>query len=534
MNRQLRGKKWIESTTKYEDDNTLKITLVTLANTSTKTMISATINYANDNIAEALKACRKMNIYKVIATLAECGKVWDGMDESNYVGKGFTLPCDGVIEKYVLYRDGSQKLISTTNFESKVDGENKLTVTCEDTRHINDRDEKIITHTTVETKLPAYAYEENKEEHEEQVENVTSEISIVQAPATTKKFTTHTGKKVTGTLIEQWDNGEHSAAKLYDMGNNKELLLAIYTRLSTMVSADIILDKQLNAILKLMKHPEKICDTQIEKIIVRYYEKGEKDTSILRMEINDQEIHYKWSGNLKVDMYTTEAWDKNSEYIFYNRKRVMFTAWNLRKAYLKQGKNIPLSLCIKYAVGQERFYQGIYSSFEEATKEPSKPILDILHQKSESVTTPEKRQERTIKYSIPYRLFKSSEKGGLYELITYFDGAIEETDRNYNKSTKEMEFTFKITSDSYKEARRFGYDEDTFDNVVSSTKICFLNHYKEELKHHGMELTNHLLTNDTESRKEYADHKLETGKITKETYEWFMSFHDGLLIPVLN
>lgn len=525
MNRQLRGKKWIESTTKYEDDNTLKITLVTLAKTSTKTMISATINYANDNIAEALKACRKMNIYKVIATLAECGKVWDGMDESNYVGKGFTLPCNGVIEKYKLYSDGSKKLISTTNFESNICDENKLTVTCEYTQHINDRDEKMITHATVETKLPPYAYEEKKEEHE---------TSLVQAPAPTKIFITHTGKKVKSELIDSWNNGDHQAAMLYNLGDNKELMIAIYTKMSTQVNADIILSNRIKDILKLIRHPHEICDTQIDKIVVRYYRQGKIKDELFKLDINAAEIEYEWKDGLKVKMSTDEAETKQSEYFFYNRKRVMKSAWELRTVYQKKNIDIPFSLCLRYAVSQERYYQGLYKTFEEATKESSKQILDILHQKSEPVPTPEKRQERTIKYSIPYRLFKSSEKGGLYELITYFDGAIEETDRNYNKSTKEMEFTFKITSDSYKEARRFGYDEDTFDNVVSSTKICFLNHYKEELKHHGMELTNHLLTNDTESRKEYADHKLETGKITKETYEWFMSFHDGLLIPVLN
>lgn len=365
-------------------------------------------------------------------------------------------------------------------------------------------------------------------------ENVSRETPVL--PVTnTKKFTTNYGKKVTGTLIDQWDNGDFQAAKLYDMGNSKELLIAIYTRPNTRVVAEIILDQQFNAILDLLKHPQKITDTQIEKIMVHYYvrnEKDEKSNDILKLTITDKDINYRWGNRLKVDMYTADAESRNSEYIFYNRKRLMFSAWNFRKTFLKKGVNIPLSICLKYFVSQERFYQGFYSSFEEATKETGKPILDILHQKSEPVQ--EKRQERTIKYSIPYRLFKSSEKGGLYDFISYFDGAIEETDRNYNKSTKEMEFTFKITSDSYKEARRFGYDEETFDNVVSSTKICFLNHYKEELKQHGMELTNHLLTNDTESRKEYVDHKLETGKITKETYEWFMSFHDGLLIPVLN
>lgn len=110
MNRQLYNKNWKERTTKYADNNTIEITLITSAKTEVKTLIKTIIKYDNEQLANAIIANRKMNIYKVIAVVACTGKVFNGMDMTYITGKGITLPFQASISLHEVNVYGDSEL----------------------------------------------------------------------------------------------------------------------------------------------------------------------------------------------------------------------------------------------------------------------------------------------------------------------------------------------------------------------------------------------------------------------------------------
>lgn len=158
MNRQLYNKNWKERTTKYADNNTIEITLITSAKTEVKTLIKTIIKYDNEQLANAIIANRKMNIYKVIAVVACTGKVFNGMDMTYRTGKGITLPFQASISLHEVNVYGDSELKKEINLTSKVIGTDCLEITCENNLNLSGRIEQIISHITFETKLPRCAY----------------------------------------------------------------------------------------------------------------------------------------------------------------------------------------------------------------------------------------------------------------------------------------------------------------------------------------------------------------------------------------
>lgn len=270
MNRQLDTKNWKESTTKYENNNTIEITLITAANTKVKTMIKTTIKYNNDKIANAIIANRKMNIYKVIAVVARKGQVFNGMEMPYLTGKGITLPFSASISVHEVNAYGDSELIKEINLTSKVIGTDCLEISCENTLNLNGRTEQINSNITFETKLPKYAYDWNvaSEEQAQEEEQVQEEE---QAQEGKNKMQTIKAKY---RLYHQYElknkNNEIALIKFEERTEHKEcnndLTILIQTEYG--INAEEMLQNKLSTVIDTIVNPSKMTENKIVNLKV--------------------------------------------------------------------------------------------------------------------------------------------------------------------------------------------------------------------------------------------------------------------------
>lgn len=479
MNRQLDNKNWKESTTKYEDNSTIEITLITAANTKVKTLIKTTIKYDNDQTANAIIANRRMNIYKVIAVVARNGYVAPGMEMPYLTGKGITLPFKANISVHEVNTNGDSELKKEINLTSKVIGTDCLEITCEHKVNINGRIEETISHITFETKLPKYAYTWKEENIEEQKEEITAEAQEEQnVSRETMKTDTEKGNK---NMKAQIEVGKIITATTHDCNRIKLRCINLFkvngqaTALFEIVGKEhlkvsvTIADKKgretmkyittnWKQVIKIIRNPALISFTKLEKIKVKLYNE-ETDKNDFEIRVGRKQVEF------KDNRYFINSWESCNIYrlycyIFYNRARVMKKAHKMIRQYKKHDINIPLSLAIKYYAAAEKVYMGTAKNEEEATKDAAKEIYQILN-----------KEEKLIHYSIPYSCYKDQH---FEEAIDMYGKYIDISEKEYNKETKCMDFVLRIKK-SLMEYDNFIF-ESTYDKIMRCKRVIYREH----------------------------------------------------------
>lgn len=338
---------------------------------------------------------------------------------------------------------------------------------------------------TVETKLPKYAYtwkEQSNEEMEEQTQeqeqqketNVSRETSDEKNEVKNMKMqvavdkinsvTTHDGNRVKIKCINLFHSNGNGIAVFEILGKE-------YLKLSVTISnqADKNYDDTLiylctnwNKIIKIVRNPLLIETTNLEKIKVRLYDEN-KDKSDFEIRVSRKEVEF------KDNRYYINGWescniDRLYNYIFYNRSRVMKKAHKMIRKYKKHDIIIPLYLAIKYNAKCEKVYQGTAKNEEEATKEVTKEINQLLN-----------KEEKLIHYSIPYSCYKDH----FEDAVKCYDKYVDICEKEYNKETKCMDFVLRIRR------KLLEYDnfifESTYDKIMRCNKVIYRTHlYKLE------------------------------------------------------
>lgn len=466
MNRQLDNKNWIESTTKCENNNSIEITLITVAKTKVKTLIKTTIKYANDQLANAIIANRKMNIYKVIAVVARTGKVFHGMDMPYITGKGITLPFKAFISVHEVNAYGDSELKKEINLTSKVIGTDCLEITCENNLNLSGRIEQIISHITVETKLPKYAYpwKENIEAQEEQ------HVSRETVKGNKRmKAQIEIGKIITG-KTHDGNNVKMNCINLFEVNGQATALFEIIGKEHLKVSVTIAnrpnkksqetikyLTTNWKHVIKIIRNPALIRFTNLEKIKVKTYNE-ETDKNDFEIRVSRKEVEFK-DNRYYINDWQSCKIDRLYNYIFYNRSRVMKKAHKMINKYKKHDVIIPLSLAIKYYAKCERVYQGTAKNEVEATKEVLKEINQFLN-----------IEEKLIHYSIPYACYKDH----FEDAVKCYEKYIDICEKEYNKETKCMDLVLRIRRKLI-EYDNFIFD-DTYDKIMKCEQVIYRPH----------------------------------------------------------
>lgn len=489
------NKNWKENTMKLED-NTLEITLTTVAKAAYRTHIKATVTCANEKIMNAMITARKMNIYKVIAFLSEYCRVMNCMDMANMSGtKGITLPVSIELKTYKMDFFNNCTATNHVKCTSKVIGTDALEVVCNATEYHKDEiDVMSVSNITVETKLPKYAYQwtkeieeedltiktEQKEETEAQEEqevpeqkeetaepqeeqNVSCETSPEKKGIKTMKqieihkiiaTTTHDGNHIKINCINLFKvNGQATA--LFEIVGKEHLKFSVtISNLPAKKYPDILkyLTENWKQVIKIIRNPYLIRFTKLDMIKVKLYNE-EKDTNDFEIRLRRNEVEF------KDDRYFINSWESCTikdeylyNYIFYSRARVMKKAHKMIKEYKKHNINIPLSFAIKYYAKAEKVYMGTAKNEEEATKELEKEMYQPLN-----------KEEKRIHYSIPYSCYKGQ---NFEKAVNLYGKYMDIVEKEYNKETKCMDFEIRIKKVLMK------YDNFIFANTYDKIMMC--------------------------------------------------------------
>lgn len=461
------NKNWKENTMKLED-NTLEITLTTVAKAAYRTHIKATVTCANEEIMNALITARKMNIYKVIAFLSEYCRVMNCMDMANMSGtKGITLPFSIELKTYKMDFFNNLTVTNHVNCTSKVIGTDALEVVCNATEYHKDEiDVMSVSNITVETKLPKYAYpwKENIEVQEEQ------HVSRETVKGNKRmKAQIEIGKIITG-KTHDGNNVKMNCINLFEVNGQATALFEIIGKEHLKVSVTIAnrpnkksqetikyLTTNWKHVIKIIRNPALIRFTNLEKIKVKTYNE-ETDKNDFEIRVSRKEVEFK-DNRYYINDWQSCKIDRLYNYIFYNRSRVMKKAHKMINKYKKHDVIIPLSLAIKYYAKCERVYQGTAKNEVEATKEVLKEINQFLN-----------IEEKLIHYSIPYACYKDH----FEDAVKCYEKYIDICEKEYNKETKCMDLVLRIRRKLI-EYDNFIFD-DTYDKIMKCEQVIYRPH----------------------------------------------------------